>query len=218
MGQYSKKGMYSGYDKNHKERDKKDYYSTPIEEVFNILNKIGFKFVDTDVILEPSCGSGHMVEGIIRYCKENGFIPNIIATDIQEREIKANIEGASLLMGREYDFIEDSYPYIDNIDYIIMNPPFSLIEPFVMKSLDIAKKGVLMFGRLQFLEGEKRYEHILKDNPPTIFYTYVDRVACFKDGNTTIKPSSIQAYAWFYWDKQKDNKTTTAGWIRRIGK
>ena len=218
MGQYSKKGMYSGYDKNHKERDKKDYYSTPIEEVFNILDKIGFKFVDTDVILEPSCGSGHMVEGIIRYCKENGFIPNIIATDIQEREIKANIEGASLLMGREYDFIEDSYPYIDNIDYIIMNPPFSLIEPFVMKSLEIAKKGILMFGRLQFLEGEKRYEHILKDNPPTIFYTYVDRVACFKDGNTAIKPSSIQAYAWFYWDKQKDNKTTIADWIRRIGK
>ena len=121
-------------------------------------------------------------------------------------------------MGREYDFIEDSYPYIDNIDYIIMNPPFSLIEPFVMKSLEIAKKGVLMFGRLQFLEGEKRYEHILKDNPPTIFYTYVDRVACFKDGNTAIKPSSIQAYAWFYWDKQKDNKTTIADWIRRIGK
>lgn len=70
-----------------------------------------------------------------------------------------------------------------------------------MKSLEIAKKGILMFGRLQFLEGEKRYEHILKDNPRTIFYTYVNRVACFKDGNTTIKPSSIQTYAWFYWDK-----------------
>ena len=50
MGQYSKKGMYSGYDKNHKERDKKDYYSTPVEEVFNILDKIGFKFVDIPVI------------------------------------------------------------------------------------------------------------------------------------------------------------------------
>lgn len=218
MGQYDKNGMYAGYDKNHKERERKDYYSTPVEEVFNILDKMNFKFVNTDVILEPSCGGGHMIEGIIRYCKKNGFIPNIIATDIQEREIKANIENTTLLMGKEYDFIEDSYPYIDNIDYIIMNPPFSLIEPFVMKSLDIAKKGVLMFGRLQFLEGEKRYEHILKDNPPTIFYTYVDRVACFKDGNTTIKPSSIQAYAWFYWDKQKDNKITTADWIRRIGK
>lgn len=81
-----------------------------------------------------------MIKGIIRYCKENSFIPNIIATDIQEREIKANIENTILLMGKEYDFIEDSYPYINNIDYIIMNPPFSLIEPFVMKSLDIAKK------------------------------------------------------------------------------
>ena len=218
MGQYSKKGMCSGYDKNHKERDKKDYYSTPAVEVFNILNKIGFEFVDTDVILEPSCGGGHMVEGIICYCKENNFVPNIIATDIQEREIKANIEDVSLLMGKEYDFIEDSYPYIDNIDYIIMNPPFSLIEPFVMKSLEIAKKGVLMFGRLQFLEGEKRYEHILKDNPPTIFYTYVDRVACFKDGNTSVKPASVQAYAWFYWNKNSNNKITTADWIRRIGK
>lgn len=218
MGQYNKKGMYSGYDKTHKERDKKDYYSTPTEEVINILNKIGLDFVNTDVILEPSCGGGHMVEGIIRYCRENSFIPNIIATDIQEREIKANIGDTSLLMGKEYDFIEDSYPYTDNVDYIIMNPPFSLIEPFVMKSLEIAKKGVLMFGRLQFLEGEKRYEHILKDNPPTIFYTYVDRVVCFKDGNTSVKPASVQAYAWFYWDKLNNKKETVAKWIRRVEK
>lgn len=61
MGQYNKKGMYAGYDKNHKEREKKDYYSTPTEEVFNILDKMDFKFVDTDVILEPSCGGGHML-------------------------------------------------------------------------------------------------------------------------------------------------------------
>ena len=51
--------MYNGYDKNHKERDKKDYYSTPIEEVFNILDNIGFKFVDTDVILEYHYTNGY---------------------------------------------------------------------------------------------------------------------------------------------------------------
>ena len=28
---YNKKGMYTGYDKTHKERDALDYYSTPIE-------------------------------------------------------------------------------------------------------------------------------------------------------------------------------------------
>ena len=218
MGQYNKKGMYSGYDKNHKERDKKDYYSTPVEEVINILNKVNFNFSDTDVILEPCCGGGHMVEGIIHYCKEKNFNPNIIATDIQQREIKAKIGNINLLMGNEYDFIEEDYPYINDIDYIIMNPPFTLIEPFIMKSLEIARKGVLMFGQLQFLEGEKRYENILKENPPTVFYTYVDRVACFKDGNTSIKPSSVQAYAWFYWDKNNNSKITTARWIRRIGK
>ena len=37
MGQYNKKGMYSGYDKNNKEREALDYYATPPQEVTNIL-------------------------------------------------------------------------------------------------------------------------------------------------------------------------------------
>ena len=41
MGQYSKKGLYSAYDKNHKEREKDDYYATPPAEVFNILDTMG---------------------------------------------------------------------------------------------------------------------------------------------------------------------------------
>lgn len=218
MGQYNKKGMYAGYDKNHKEREKKDYYSTPTEEVVNILNKLNIEFKNDDIILEPSCGGGHMAKGIKQFLNQKQLISKIIATDIQEREIIKNVEQINFKMGKEFDFIEDSYPYIENIDYVIMNPPFGLIEPFAMKSLEIAKKGVLMFGRLQFLEGEKRYVNIIRDNPPTIFYTYVDRIACFKNGDTSIKPSSIQAYAWFYWDKQKDNKITIADWIRRVGK
>ena len=35
---YNKKGMYAGYDKNHKERDALNYYSTPVEELTKILN------------------------------------------------------------------------------------------------------------------------------------------------------------------------------------
>ena len=37
MGQYSKKGLYAGYDKNHKEREALDYYATPPGKVENIL-------------------------------------------------------------------------------------------------------------------------------------------------------------------------------------
>ena len=60
---YNKKGMYSGYDKNHKEREALDYYSTPIEEVTNILNTLNLDFKNT-TILEPAAGGGHMLQGI----------------------------------------------------------------------------------------------------------------------------------------------------------
>ena len=206
MGQYSKKGLYSSYDKNHKERQKEDYYSTPTEEVINILKRLNLPLQGATV-LEPSCGGGHMIDGIAR------FTSNIIGTDIKDRGyINPNI---NLQYG--LDYLADDYPY-DTADYVIMNPPFKLIEPFVMRSLEIAEKGVLMFGRLQFLEGEGRYKNIFSIAPPTDVYVYVDRVACFKNGDTTIKPDSIQAYAWFYWDKTKTYENTKVHWLRRSGK
>ena len=70
-----------------------------------------------------------------------------------------------------------------------------------------------MFGRLQFLEGQNRYKNILKDNPPSDVWVYIDRVACFKNGNTSIKPDSVQAYAWYYWDKTTSTKETKLHWL-----
>lgn len=40
-----------------------------------------------------------------------------------------------------------------------------------------------MFSRIQFLEGKGRYENILKENPPTDVYVYVDRIKCGKNGD-----------------------------------
>ena len=206
MGQYSKRGLYSAYDKNHKERQKEDYYSTPTEEVVNILNVLQLP-LENATVLEPSCGGGHMIEGIGK------FTSNIIGTDIKDRGyVNPNIK-----LQYELDYLADDYPY-DNVDYIIMNPPFKLIEPFVIRSLEIAEKGVLMFGRLQFLEGEGRFKNIFSIIPPTDVYVYVDRVACFKNGDTSIKPDSIQAYAWYYWDKTRRAEDTKIHWLRRSGK
>lgn len=210
---YNKKGMYAAYDKSHKERQAEDYYSTPTEEVENILKELNIDFCNS-VILEPACGGGHMVQGIINYFNEYNYADAVIATDIKER-------GGDFIhqAGEEFDFLSDEYPYSKDIDYIIMNPPFSLIEPFVMKSLGIANKGVLMFGRLQFLEGEKRYNKILKDFPPSNVYVYVDRIKCAKNGDPSIPVGTIQAYAWFYWNLDNtDYKKTTIDWIRRVDK
>lgn len=210
IASYSKKGLYNSYDKNNKERDALDYYSTPIEEVTNILEIIKNKTdITTSSILEPCAGGGHMLQGILNADIKN----NIIATDIKDR---GNITNIEIKTGSEFDFISDNYP-IQDIDYIIMNPPYSVIEPFVMKALSIANKGILMLGRLQFLEGEKRFENIFKECPPTDVYIYVDRIYCFKNGDLNQKMSSAQAYAWFYWDTQNIGNTNVH-WIRRNNK
>ncbi len=58
------------------------------------------------------------------------------------------------------------------------------------------------------------YETILKDNPPNDVYVYVDRVKCGKNGDFA-NTGAIQCYAWYYWDKQKEDKSTLLHWIRR---
>ena len=218
MGQYTNKGLYNKYDKNHKERNKLDYYATPTVEVINILEEIEPNFINKS-ILEPCIGGGHMANGIEEYIQKQGYIEKVqlIGTDIRNRGYENDIW--ELYCGPEYDFFSDDYPF-DDIDWIIMNPPYSVIEPFTIRALDIAKKGIIMLGRLQFLEGEGRFENILKFNPPTDVYVYVDRIQCWKDG---LKPegSSAQAYAWFVWDREKNNEYLVeprVHWIRRADK
>lgn len=213
---YNTKGLYNGYDKKHKEREALDYYSTPTQEVLNILDLINLDF-DNTTILEPCVGGGHMAKGILQYVQEKEFSTAIIGTDIKDRGYEGE-ELNSLIYN--LDFLSDDYEEnlpID-IDYIIMNPPYATIEPFVMKSLGIANKGILMLGRLQFLEGQSRYDNILKDYPPTEVYVYVDRIKCFKNGDESDNSSSAQAYAWFYWNLENEIKETKLYWIRRKDK
>lgn len=211
MGQYGSKGTYSGYDKKNKEREALDYYSTPTEEVTNILNRLNIDF-NGQTILEPSAGGGHMLKGILDYKGSKGAI--IKASDIKER---GNVSGLKINNGIEYDFLSDNYPFTTGIDYIIMNPPYSVIEPFVLKSLEIAQKKVILLGRLQFLEAESRFNKIFSILKPTEVYVYVDRIACYKNGDVSEKISSAQAYAWFVFEKGVNGPTIT-DWIRRIDK
>lgn len=204
MGAYTKKGLYNGYDKNNKARADLDYYSTPPKEVLNILETLDIDLNDK-VILEPCAGGGHMVQGIETYCNQRGMKPaKLIKTDIKDR----GCPGCET--GTEFDFFSDDYPY-DKADVLIMNPPFSCIEGFMIRALEIAPV-VIMLGRTQVLEGQSRYKNVLKDNPPSDIYQYIDRIACWKNG---IEPTgaSAQAYAWVVWDKSKSD--TKFHWIWR---
>jgi predicted RNA methylase len=144
-----------GYKAKHKDREKNDFYATPPEEVANLLSRE--KLYGT--ILDNSCGIGHITKKVAKAYPEN----KVIATDLINRGY--GIGGL--------DFLSNDYPYVNNIDTIIMNPPFKLITPFVTKSLEIANKKVILFARMQFLESQTRYNKIFKSNKPNRIYIYM---------------------------------------------
>lgn len=213
MGQYSKKGLYSGYDKNHKEREALDYYATPPEEVANILEKLGFQHDATYQFLEPCCGGRHMVEGILRHIDD----PIIVATDVKKREnsfLTSHIEkGVVYKYGQEQDFLSDNYE-VKESNFVIMNPPFKVATPFILHGLDIAKDMLIVFGRTKLVESKGRYEEIFSKYPPTDIYQYIDRVACAKNGDFD-NTNGIEAHAWFIWNKHEmiDNYETKFHWL-----
>lgn len=214
MGQYTKNGLYNGYKKNNKEREQLDYYATPTEEVRNILDTLGYDFSEM-TILEPCIGGGHMAKAIKDYILDNnqGKI-RLIGTDYQDRGFRDD----DWRLSYGYDFLADEYP-VDSADVIIMNPPYSILEPFMIRALEIAKKKLVVLGRIQAVESEGRYENIYKDNPPTDLYQYVDRIQCWRNGEEP-EGSSAQGYMWLVWDFE--NKPTDGcprfHWIRRADK
>lgn len=213
MGQYSKKGLYSGYDKNHKERQAEDYYATPPEEVTNILEKLNLSKDEQIGILEPCCGGGHMVEGILHYFKK----PNILATDIKKRENPYEAQhfeqGVLYYSGEDFDFLSEDYP-CKKSGIVIMNPPFKVATPFILHGLDIATEMLIVFGRTKLVESKGRYEEIFSKYPPTDIYQYIDRVACAKNGDFD-NTNGIEAHAWFIWNKREmiDNYETKFHWL-----
>ena len=75
MAQYIN-SSYAGYDRNNKEREALDYYATPSKEVTNILQEFDkdTNKLSSVKILEPCCGGGHMVQGILDACPNQYYM------------------------------------------------------------------------------------------------------------------------------------------------
>ena len=214
--QYSDNGSYAGYNKNHKDREENDFYATPSEEVYNILNTIN-PMLEGSTILEPCCGTGHMMKGIEWYLATKKYKPEkLIGTDLIERELNY-FPQFEWDMYFNKDFLNKDYR-INDIDFIIMNPPYKDIKEFLKKSVIKTNANVLCLCRLQTIETIKRYEEIFKDNPPSDVFVYVDRIACAKNGDFNKDTSAIQAYCWLYWDRTKSYTDTKLHCIRKYNK
>lgn len=135
-------------------------------------------------VWEPACGEGHMAAVIAEFAS----MP-VIATDIFDYGYGT----------APVDFLDQlAPPHADDVDWIITNPPFRPADQFALRALDLAKVGVALLLRTQWLESEDRYRSIFRDRPPTLFAPFVERVAMLR-GRWDPDASTATSYSWFVW-------------------
>ena len=107
-----------------------DFYPTPEEVITQMLN--GFE-ITGKVILEPSAGSGNIVD----YLKANGA-KDVIACEIDMNLTKILQSKCNVI---ESDFLKLDSVKISHIDLVIMNPPFSKGAAHILHAWNIAPAG-----------------------------------------------------------------------------
>ena len=181
-------------------RVENDYYATHPDSTKALLEveKIIYP------ALEPACGEGHISKLLTGANTFNGG--SVISSDLINRGY-----GDMFVDFLKYDF--DEY----GINTVITNPPFVLFQEFVEKALKVARFKVIMFGKLQALEGKRRAT-FMQNSPLKTVYVFKSRQQPLRNGSDIDEltgkkmNSSTMAFAWFVWKKGYDGLPTIQ-WI-----
>jgi len=162
--------------------DSPDDFPTPPWATRALLEHVLDKTTLSELLcLEPACGAGHMAKVLKDYFGE-------------VRSSDAHAYG----YGSVRDYL--AVPYETNaVDWVITNPPFRLAEEFVLRSLNVARRGVAMLVRTVFLESVGRYNRLFLESPPSAFAQFVERVPMVK-GRLDQKATTATGYAWLVWE------------------
>lgn len=109
---------------------------------------------------------------------------------------------------RDYLFPPD--PHL--VDWTITNPPFRLAAQFIAVALRTSRRGVAMFVRLAFLEGQERYRDLFSVTPPSFVLQFSERVVIHR-GRIVKDGSSATAYCWLVWFKHPRLGGTIFEWL-----
>lgn len=165
-------------------KDSPDDFPTPPWATRALLEHVlgEIKGKSKQTCLEPACGAGHMAKVLKEYFGQ------VQCSDAYDYGY-----------GSTRDFLSKPYAAA-SYDWVITNPPFRLAEEFLMSALSVARGGVAILARTVFLESAGRYNAIFRENPPSKFAQFVERVPMVK-GRLDKKASTATGYAWFVWDK-----------------
>lgn len=162
-------------------RVENDYYATHTDSTKALLKVEEIIYP----ALEPACGQGHIAKLLDMY-KTKSF-------DLVDRGFgNPNTDFLTTKFTGEYATV-------------ITNPPFNLFQEFAERALKIAKNKVILFGKLQALEGKKRGT-FMQNSPLKTVYVFKSRQQPLRNGSDIDEltgkkmASSTMAFAWFVWE------------------
>lgn len=177
---------------NHtdKERQNEDYYATdPIAAEW--LLKIE-EIPKDKPIWECAAGEKHLS----KVFEEHGY-------KVRSSDLIVRTEDVEQL-----DFLTSNETWDGTI---ITNPPYNQAVNFIQKAMESITEGnkVIMFLKVQFLEGKSR-KKLFEKYPPKTVWVSSSRITCAKNGDFEYMKAnggSAVAYAFYVWQKGYEGDT-----------
>jgi hypothetical protein len=117
-----------------------DFYPTPIKLIIKMLSFIDFRTIRT--VLEPSAGSGNIVEEVMKKFKTYNNRYDNKKFDIDCLENDSNL--TAILKSKNYRVVGDdflNYFTYKRYDLIIANPPYSNGDKHLLKMIELQQNG-----------------------------------------------------------------------------
>lgn len=163
-------------------REENDYYATNPKALQLFLDE----FTELDkYVWECACGEGHLSEELLNQDYK------VFSTDLIDRNY--------INFNKKLDFLSSNNKFCGDI---LTNPPFKLAEEFVKKGHELIDNGnkIILFLKIQFLEGQKRKE-MFKKYPLKYVYVHSSRQQCSMNADFENLKATTQFYAWYVWEK-----------------
>ena len=193
------------------ERQKEDYYVTPLWCVRQFMHAWDECFVMPESVLDPCAGGDVYNPMSYPTVLQEWGVNDITTVDIREDSL-ATITGDYLQMNmtRKYDMI-------------ITNPPYTLAQDFIDRSFENLKPYgfLVMLLRLNFFGAQRRGEW-WQTHLPNYAWVHSRRPSFFPDNWKEIMPEGTKKgtdsceYAHFVWQKGKPVKATALRVIEDI--
>ena len=163
-----------------------DYSPTPPLATHALLRRLQDmgERLDNKTVLEPAAGGGHMVRVLEEY------FGKVIARDLHDPD-GAGYERTDFL-----NYLVDRARY----QWVITNPPYVLAEDFAHRAIHCSTVGVAFLCRTSFMEGQRRFERLFSEYPPSEIMVFTRRIN-FKYGELAPQDGKggQQSYSWFVW-------------------